>query len=179
MGKMGASGPSFDIIIGSGPNSAWPHHATSERVIKNNEPLLLDFGCFYKGYASDMTRTIFIGKPTDEYKKIYAIVESAHKAGLAAIRCGVSAFDADKACRDIISAAGYGDTYIHGTGHGIGLEIHENPYLNTKSKAVLKAGMAVTVEPGIYLAGKFGVRLEDSVLVTKKGCEILTIGETK
>ncbi len=174
MQGMGAKGPSFDLIVGFGPNSALPHHETSERRLKNNEAVLMDYGCVYRNYCSDITRTYFHGRPTDEFKKVHAIVAAAQKAGLARVRAGVKTRDVDAACRDTISDAGYGQYFIHGTGHGVGLEIHETPTLNTKSDEVLKAGMAVTVEPGIYLHGKFGVRIEDSVLVTKSGCEILT-----
>jgi Xaa-Pro aminopeptidase len=174
MQAMGAKGPSFNLIVGFGPDSALPHHITSERKLKNNEAVLLDYGCVYNHYCSDITRTYFHGKPTEEFKKVYAIVAASQKAGLAAVRGGAAARSVDKACRDVISDAGYGQYFIHGTGHGVGLEIHEFPRLNTKFEAVLRPGMAVTVEPGIYLHGKFGVRIEDSVLVTKTGCEILT-----
>lgn len=174
MQAMGAKGPSFNLIIGFGPDSALPHHETSERKLKNNEAVLIDYGCVYGNYCSDITRTYFHGKPDAEFKKVYDIVAASQKAGLAKVRAGVKTRDVDAACRSHISDAGYGQYFIHGTGHGVGLEIHEAPTLNTKSEEVLKAGMAVTVEPGIYLHGKFGVRIEDSVLVTKTGCEILT-----
>lgn len=174
MQRMGAKGPSFNLIVGFGPDSALPHHETSDRPLKKNETVLLDFGCVYNGYCSDITRTYFAGKPTAEFKKIYAIVETAQKAGLKKVKAGVNASAVDKACRDHIADAGYGQYFIHGTGHGIGLEIHEAPTLNSRSAEVLKPGMAVTVEPGIYLYGKFGVRIEDSVLVGRNGCEILT-----
>jgi len=174
MDCMGAQGPSFALIIGSGPNSALPHHSTSERKIRDNEALLLDFGCKYNNYCSDYTRTFFIGKPTDEFKKVHGIVQRSHDAGIKAVRAGAKCIAVDKVCRDLIVAEGYGDKFIHGTGHGLGLEIHEFPRLNQKCDATLKEGMAVTVEPGIYLHGKFGVRIEDTVLVTKTGCKILT-----
>ncbi len=174
MQAMGARGPSFSLIVGFGPDSALPHHDTSARPLGANEAVLLDFGCVYNGYCSDITRTYFHGKPDKEFKKIYSIVEAAQKAGVKKVRAGVKAAEVDKACRDYISDAGFGQYFIHGTGHGVGLEIHEAPTLNTKSRDTLRAGMAVTVEPGIYLPGKFGVRIEDSVLVKKGGCEILT-----
>jgi len=174
MQAMGASGNSFNLIIGFGPNSALPHHETSGRKLGNNEAVLIDYGCVYENYCSDITRTYFHGKPTEEFKKVYAIVAASQKAGVAAVKAGVKTRDVDSACRNYISDAGYGQYFIHGTGHGVGLEIHEAPTVNTKSEEVLKAGMAITVEPGIYLHGKFGVRIEDSVLVTKTGCEILT-----
>jgi len=171
---MGAKGPSFNLIIGFGPDSALPHHESSDRPLKNNEAVLIDYGCVYNGYCSDITRTYFHGKPDVEFKKVYAIVDAAQKAGVKKVKAGARTFDIDKACRDHIADAGYGQYFIHGTGHGVGLEIHESPTLNTKSKETLRAGMAVTVEPGIYLYGKFGVRIEDSVLVKNGGCEILT-----
>jgi Xaa-Pro aminopeptidase len=174
MQAMGAKGPSFNLIVGFGPDSAMPHHETSERRLKNNEAVLLDYGCVYGHYCSDITRTFFHGKPTEEFKKVYATVAASQKAGLAKVRAGVQARDVDAACRQVISDAGYGQYFTHGTGHGVGLEIHEFPRVNTKFEAVLRAGMAITVEPGIYLHGKFGVRIEDSVLVTRTGCEILT-----
>lgn len=174
MQSLGAKRPSFDIIVGSGPNSALPHHVTSKRQIKNNEVVLIDFGCVLEFYHSDMTRTIFLGKPDAEYKRVYQIVEQAQKKAISKVKEGSKARDIDKIARDYISDNGYGQYYVHGTGHGIGLEIHEAPALNTKSHDVLKQGMTVTVEPGIYLPGKFGVRIEDSILVTKTGSKILT-----
>ena len=174
MQAMGAKGPSFNLIVGFGPDSALPHHESSERPLKNNEAVLLDYGCVYNHYCSDITRTYFHGRPTEEFRKVYAIVDAAQKAGVKAVKAGVPARDVDKACRDHIAAAGFGQYFIHGTGHGVGLEIHEPPTLNTRSAEVLRAGNTVTVEPGIYLYGKFGVRIEDSVLVKKGGCEILT-----
>ena len=174
MQAMGAKGPSFNLIVGFGPHAALPHHETSERKLKNNEAVLMDYGCVYGNYCSDITRTIFHGKPTEEFRKVYAIVAASQKAGIAAVRAGAKTRAVDAACRDLIAAAGYGQYFIHGTGHGVGLEIHESPTLNTKSEEILKEGMTVTVEPGIYLPGNFGVRIEDSVLVKNSGCEILT-----
>ena len=174
MQSLGAKGPSFNMIVGFGPDSSMPHHETSERRLRNNEAVLLDYGCVYENYCSDITRTYFHGKPTEEFRKVYGIVAAAQKAGLARVKHGVRTRAVDSACRDLIADAGYGQYFIHGTGHGLGLEIHEFPRMNTVVEAVLRAGMTVTVEPGIYLHGKFGVRIEDSVLVTKTGCEILT-----
>lgn len=174
MQKMGASGKSFDLIVAFGPNSALPHHETSLRKLKKNEVVLIDFGCIYERYCSDMTRTFFYGKPNDEFLKVYDIVDKAQKMGIKAVKSGIAARTIDKICRDYISEKGYGQYFIHGTGHGVGLEIHEEPSLNTKSNAILKKGMTITVEPGIYLYGKFGIRIEDTVYVTSNGCEILT-----
>ncbi len=174
MQSMGAKGPSFNLIIGFGPHSALPHHVTSERRLRNNETVLIDYGCVYNNYCSDITRTWFHGRPGEEFRKVYSIVAASQKAGLAKVKAGVNSRAVDKACRDVISDAGYGQYFIHGTGHGIGLEIHEFPRVNTRADVTLRAGMAVTVEPGIYLPGRFGVRIEDSVLVTRTGREILT-----
>lgn len=174
MQGLGASGNSFNLIIGFGPDSALPHHETSERRLKNNEAVLIDYGCVYGGYCSDITRTFFHGRPTEEFRKVYSIVAASQKAGLAAVRAGAKARAVDSACRGLISDAGYGQYFTHGTGHGVGLEIHEPPTLNTRTQDTLRAGMCVTVEPGIYLYGKFGVRIEDSVLVTRTGGEVLT-----
>lgn len=174
MQEMGAKKSAFDIIVASGSNSALPHHVTSGRVIKKNEPVLVDFGCVYEFYHSDCTRTFFMGRPDGEFRRVYSIVKKSQKAGITKVKSGVKARDVDKACRDVIAGKGYGRYFIHGTGHGVGLEIHESPRLYVKSKSVLRSGMTVTVEPGIYLPGKFGVRIEDPVLVTAGGCEILT-----
>jgi Xaa-Pro aminopeptidase len=174
MQAMGASGNSFSLIVGFGPDSALPHHETGERRLKSNEAVLLDYGCVYGNYCSDITRTFFHGRPTEEFRKVYSIVAASQKAGLAKVRAGNRTRAVDSACRDLISDAGYGQYFTHGTGHGVGLEIHEAPTLNTRSEETLKAGMCVTVEPGIYLHGRFGVRIEDTVLVRKTGCEILT-----
>ncbi|HNT96871.1 MAG TPA: aminopeptidase P family protein [Elusimicrobiales bacterium] len=174
MQSMGATKTSFATIVGFGPNAAMPHHETSERRLKKNEAVLIDFGCVYKNYCSDMTRTFFYGKPDAEFRKVHAIVQKSHDLGIKAVRPGVSTIAVDKVCRDHIADAGYGQYFIHGTGHGVGLEIHEPPRLNTRYKGTLRKGMIVTVEPGIYLHGRFGVRIEDTVLVTGAGREILT-----
>lgn len=174
MQSMGAVGNSFSLIVGFGPNSALPHHETSDRKLKKNETVLMDYGCVYGNYCSDITRTYFHGRPTEEFRKVYSIVLASQKAGLKAVRPGAKTRAVDAACRDHIADAGYGQYFIHGTGHGVGMEIHEAPTLNPRSGETLRAGMTVTVEPGIYLNGRFGVRIEDSVLVTGKGCEILT-----
>ncbi|MCX7905480.1 MAG: aminopeptidase P family protein [Elusimicrobiales bacterium] len=175
MKKMGASERSFETIVAFGPNSALPHHETSERKLKNNEVVLIDFGCIYKRYCSDMTRTFFYGKPTDEFKKVYKIVEEAQKKGISTIKEGVLSNEIDKICREIISINGYGQYFTHGTGHGVGLEIHEEPWINPKTSTKLKEGMTITIEPGIYLYGKFGVRIEDTVYVRKNSHEVLTL----
>ncbi len=174
MQKLGASTRSFETIVGFGSNSALPHHHTSQRRLKKNEVVLLDFGCIYNRYCSDITRTFFYGNPDEEFKKIYAIVEKAQKQAVKYAKDGVKAKDVDKIARDIISENGYGQYFIHGTGHGVGLLIHEPPTLNPRSEDILKHGMSVTVEPGIYLYGKFGIRIEDTIYITKKNSKILT-----
>ncbi|MEF3280923.1 MAG: aminopeptidase P family protein [Elusimicrobiota bacterium] len=174
MQKLGASTRSFETIVGFGSNSALPHHETSERKLKKNEVVLIDFGCIYKRYCSDMTRTFFYGKATEEFRKVYSIVEKAQKEGIKAAKEGIFSNQIDKISRDIISENGYGQYFTHGTGHGVGLEIHEEPYLNTRSSTKLREGMVVTVEPGIYLYGKFGVRIEDTIYIRKKDSQVLT-----
>ena len=177
MRAMGAKGPSFDLIVAFGENGALPHHVTSERKLKDNEPILIDFGCVYGRYCSDITRTFFHGTPGDEYKKVYSIVQKSHDEAIKALKPGLSVKNTDKICRDIISDEGYGQYFIHSTGHGVGLEIHEAPAVSQRAdeKQLLKKGMSITIEPGIYLLGKFGVRIEDTVLITEDGCEVLTL----
>lgn len=175
MMKMGASSKSFETIVAFGPNSALPHHETSERKLKKNEVVLIDFGCIYKRYCSDMTRTFFYGKPNDEFIKVYRIAESAQKNAIKALREGINSNEIDKICREIISEHGYGQYFTHGTGHGVGLDIHEEPWINPRTSTKLTEGMTVTVEPGIYLYGKFGIRIEDTLYVKKDGADILTI----
>ncbi|MGC9070064.1 MAG: M24 family metallopeptidase [Elusimicrobiales bacterium] len=175
MMKMGASTRSFDTIVAFGENSALPHHETSERKLRRNEAVLIDFGCIYHRYCSDMTRTFFYGKPTEEFLKVYKTVELAQKKGIEAVKEGVLSDEIDKICRQTISEHGYGQYFIHGTGHGVGLDIHEDPTLNPKTSIKLLQGMTITIEPGIYLYGKFGVRIEDTVCVRKDGCEIMTV----
>jgi Xaa-Pro aminopeptidase len=174
MQKLGAQTRSFETIIAFGPNSALPHHETSERKLKKNEVVLMDFGCIYKRYCSDITRTFFYGKPTDEFLKVYSIVEKAQKEAVNFAKEGILSNEVDKIARDIISENGYGQYFIHGTGHGVGLDIHEEPYINTRSSVKLQKGMTITVEPGIYLYGKFGVRIEDTIYITKNKPLILT-----
>ncbi|MBI4056869.1 MAG: aminopeptidase P family protein [Elusimicrobia bacterium] len=175
MQKMGAEGVAFELIVASGPNSALPHHRSSEKVIKKNEAVVIDFGCTYKLYRSDMTRTVFTGKKPDPlFQKIYGIVERSQKEGIRRVSAGKTGGEIDQVCRDIIVQEGYGDKFIHSTGHGVGVDIHEAPRVGPKSEEKLSPGMVITVEPGIYLLGKFGVRIEDTLLVTDKGSQLLT-----
>lgn len=167
--SLGAEGLSFPSIVVSGVNSNQPHGVPSDKKICEGEFLTIDIGAVYKGYCGDMTRTVALGYATDEMKEVYDVVLRSQLAGLEAVKAGVRCFDVDKVCRDIIVDAGYGDYYIHGTGHGVGTEVHEAPTLNTKSDELLFENQAVTVEPGIYLPDKFGVRIEDLAIVTSFG----------
>jgi Xaa-Pro aminopeptidase len=165
----------FDIIVASGYRAALPHATAGKRILKNNDAVIVDFGAEYEGYFSDVTRTSFIGhRSTQKARKIYDTVLSAQQAAIDLIRPNVRAKDVDAAARKVISKAGYGRYFGHGTGHGVGLMIHEMPTVSPKSEDILKEGMIFTVEPGIYIPGWGGVRIEDMVLVTKAGCRVLT-----
>lgn len=174
MRQLGASGASFDFIIASGYRSAMPHGVASDKVIQKGETLTMDFGCYYNHYVSDMTRTVHVGQVTDEEREIYDIVLRSNQALIDAAKAGLSRIDFDRIPRQIINDAGYGPYFSHGIGHGIGLDIHEIPYFG-KSEEPIKAGMVLTDEPGIYLDGKYGVRIEDDILITDTGCELLTL----
>lgn len=175
MRRRGASATSFDTIVGSGPRGAMPHGVASDKTIAAGELVVLDWGCIVDGYCSDQTLTVSVGEPSDpDAKKVFEIVRQAQAASIAATAPGVPMVEIDKAGRDVIDAAGYGEYFGHGTGHSLGLEIHEEPRANTVSKAIAKPGMVFTIEPGIYLPGRFGVRLEDIILVTPTGHEVLT-----
>ncbi|MCX7771882.1 MAG: aminopeptidase P family protein [Clostridia bacterium] len=165
MKKFGAKGPSFETIVAAGERSAMCHGTASDNVIKKGDAIVLDFGVIYRNYCSDMTRTIFIGEPSSELKKIYEIVLKAQMTALESLYSGMKAFDADKIARDIITEAGYGKAFGHSLGHGVGIEIHEDPRLSTKSEDTLVNGMVFTVEPGIYVEGLGGVRIEDMVVL--------------
>lgn len=170
---QGSTGPSFEPLICFGANCAEPHHVSDASVLKEGDAVILDVGLTWQSYCSDMTRTVFLGKATDEQKRVYDLVRAANAAGRAAVRPGVAMRDIDRAARKVIEDAGYGPYFIHRTGHGIGLEVHEYPDVSASSDAVAKPGMIFSVEPGIYLPGKFGVRVEDLVAVTEDGCETL------
>ena len=173
MKKLGAAGPSFPTIIGSGPNSALCHYATGERVLQEGDSLVMDFGCILDSYCSDITRTIVIGHASDKYKSIYEILKKAQQLAIEKVKPGVKACEIDAAARSYIAEMGFGDYFIHRTGHGIGLEVHELPYITETSERVLKPGMVFSIEPGIYLEGEFGIRIEDLVMVTEDGVEVL------
>ncbi len=173
MRKMGAEGPSFESIVAGGPNGAMPHAVPSGRKLKKGEPIVIDMGLILDGYCSDMTRTVVLGTPDGRTVELFRLVRKAQLAGIKRIRDGVAAKEADRAARDIISDAGYGAQFGHGLGHGVGLAVHEAPSLNRRSRKKLKSGMVVTVEPGIYIPGWGGIRLENMVAVTKNGCHVL------
>lgn len=161
------------VIVASGPSSAHPHHFTSERMIEANDVVLLDLGASTEGYGSDITRTYWLGSPDPEAERVYEVVNRARAAGIAAARTGALAGDVDRAARDVITRAGFGEAFVHRTGHGLGLEIHEQPYLVAGSRERLETDMVHSVEPGIYLHGRFGVRLEDIVVVEPEGARRL------
>jgi len=165
---------SFTPIVAGGKNSANPHHASSNYKIKENDSIMMDIGCIYNGYCSDLTRTYFLGKINTKFMKIWDIVKASQNAVLNAVKAGLPLAWADKTARDIIEQAGYRDNFIHTTGHGVGIEIHEMPSLAANAEGVFLTSMAVTVEPGIYIPGKFGIRIEDTILITDNGCEVLT-----
>ncbi|MGI6065907.1 MAG: M24 family metallopeptidase [Bacillota bacterium] len=176
--KQGASGPSFPSIVAGGPRSSLPHAVPSSRVIEKGDFVLFDFGACFEGYCSDMTRTVVVGEPSVKQQEIYQIVQKAQESALNAVQPGIKGKDLDMVARKVIEDAGYASFFGHGLGHGVGLEIHEEPSVSVKSEKVLEPGNIITIEPGIYLPDWGGVRIEDTVVVREKGCEILT-GFTK
>lgn len=175
MRRLGASGPSFDTIVASGPNGAKPHARPSSRPIGRGELVVIDFGAVVDGYCSDCTRTFCVGAPaTAELARVVEVVEASQRAGVAAVAAGVEASSVDQACRDLIGEAGWAEAFVHGTGHGVGLDIHEWPRVGPGSAETLPEGSVVTVEPGVYLVGIGGARIEDTVVVEAGGCRALT-----
>lgn len=174
MYKNGAQGLSFDPIVVSGPNTSMPHGVAGSRVIQPGDFLTMDFGVLYQGYCSDTTRTVAFGYATEEMKKVYSVVLKAQREAIAATRAGVTGCEIDGIARKVISDSGYGDYFGHGYGHSLGLEIHESPNMNQRNQEPLPAGAVCSAEPGIYLPGKFGVRIEDVTVLTPDGCENLT-----
>jgi Xaa-Pro aminopeptidase len=174
MRRRGASAMSFDPIVASGPNGAKPHARPSTRRVQPGELVVLDFGCIVDGYCSDMTRTVSVGDPGEEARDLWYLVAASQRAGRDAVRAGVACADVDQASRAVIEAAGLGEAFVHGTGHGVGLEIHEAPRVARRAPGTLEPGAVVTVEPGVYLPGVGGVRIEDTVVVTQDGAVALT-----
>ena len=174
MRRRGADGKAFDFIVASGERGAMPHGRASDKVIQSGELVTIDFGALKNGYHSDETVTIACGKPENRAREIHSIVRTAHDLAIDAVRPGINCKDLDEVARSYIRDKGYGDYFGHGLGHGIGLEIHEMPTLSPRSTMVLEEGMVITVEPGIYIPGFGGVRIEDTVVVTGDGCRVIT-----
>jgi Xaa-Pro aminopeptidase len=175
MKRRGGDRVAFDTIVASGPRAALPHGAASDKRLQERETVVLDFGVRYQGYHSDETKTLLLSRPDAEQKKVYEIVRRAQEKALKTIRPGVGFRQIDAAARGVIARAGYGEFFGHGTGHGVGLAIHEPPTLSPRARGVAEEGMVFTVEPGIYIPGWGGVRLEDMIRVTERGCEKLTV----
>lgn len=174
MRRKGASGPAFDTIIASGPRGALPHAHASDRAVGKNELVVCDLGAILRGYSSDLTRTVFVGRAPSEVRRWYSAVLRAQEAARNVLQSGVSAQRVDGAARKTLQRAGLGRQFVHSTGHGLGLEVHETPRLARGQKEILRAGMVVTIEPGVYIEGKGGIRIEDDALVTPNGAEYLT-----
>ena len=174
MRMLGATKPSFETIVASGPNSSRPHARPSARVISEGDLVVIDFGAVVDGYCSDMTRTLAVGEVSDTALRMLEVVTAAQAAGVASVRPGIAAREVDAACRAVIAEAGWADAFSHGTGHGVGLDIHEAPGVGSTSDATLVVGDVLTVEPGVYLPDHGGVRVEDTVVVTADGCRPLT-----
>jgi len=170
---LGADGDSFNPIVASGPNSALPHAVSSDREFQDGDFVVMDFGAQYQGYHADMTRTVAIGSVTDRHREVYAVVQEAQKRGCDAARAGMTCRELDDVTRNYISDKGFGDYYVHGTGHGIGLEVHTMPRVSQISDDTLLENYVVTIEPGIYIPEWGGVRIEDDVIIRKDGCEVL------
>ena len=170
----GASETAFETIVASGPNSALPHARPGSRKIQRGELLLIDVGAVYDGYRSDMTRTFSLGEPSPKETEIWQVVQQAQQLGVEAVRAGATTGEIDAVCRETINVAGWGDAFMHSTGHGVGLDIHEQPSVSANTRDVLEVGEVITVEPGIYLADVAGVRLEDTVLVQADSCQPFT-----
>ncbi len=178
MRQAGAEGPSFNTIVASGKNGALPHAVPTDKPLGNNSAVTIDMGLIVDGYCSDMTRNFVVGTPDETYRRIHRIVRKAQLAGIAAVKPGVLMKEVDKAARKIIVDSGHGKHFGHALGHGVGLAVHEAPSLSFRSRRKLQPGMIVTVEPGIYVPGWGGVRLENMVVVRKDGCEILNSDTT-
>lgn len=174
MRKLGAEKPAFETIVASGPRSALPHASPTSKTLTVNELLLIDMGAVRDGYCSDMTRMAFLGRPSAKVRRLYGAVLEAQLAAIAAVRAGITAGAIDSVARRVLKGQGLAEAFVHSTGHGLGLEIHERPRLGRQDRTRLQAGMAITVEPGVYLQEFGGIRIEDTVVVTRTGCEVLT-----
>ena len=174
MKRGGSSRPAFDTIVASGPNGAYPHAGVTERAFQEGELITVDFGATYQGFCSDMTRTMWLGQLDEKSQRIFSVVKEAHDRALAAVRPGYTGSEVDKVARDFIAENGYGEYFNHSLGHGVGLEVHENPGLRRESQTVLQAGMTATIEPGVYIPGVGGCRVEDLVYLTPDGREVLS-----
>jgi Xaa-Pro aminopeptidase len=172
--KAGAEGMSFPTIIAGGTRSSLPHGRASEAAISSRGFVVCDFGVILAGYCSDMTRTVYVGRPTDEAGRIYEAVRQAQQAAIEAVRPGIPVGDVDRVARKLLKKSNLDRYFTHSTGHGVGLEIHEPPRIATGQAEILRPGMVITIEPGVYIPGKFGVRIEDMVVVTERGCQVLT-----
>ena len=171
--ELGADKTWDRFIVASGERGSMPHGMASDKTIASGELITFDIGCFYQGYSSDLTRTIAFGEVTEKHKEIYEVVYQAQKRAVEQAKAGMTGKDLDAICRDYITEAGYGEQFKHGTGHGLGLDVHENPSVSFRNDKALKEGACVTIEPGVYIAGFGGVRIEDDVILTKDGCQIL------
>jgi Xaa-Pro aminopeptidase len=171
--KNGAEEVCFTLVA-SGPNGAFPHHHSKNRKLKKGDSIIIDIGASFKGYKSDITRVVHLGEPDTEVLRVYAAVKKANEYAISAVKPGVTAESIDTVARRFLVEAGYGEAFVHRTGHGIGLDVHEPPWIMAGNKTVLQTGMAFSIEPGVYLTGKFGVRVEDIIVVTDKGVRNLT-----
>ncbi len=174
MREQGAESMSFDIIVAAGPNAALPHHRPDDTPLERGQPLIIDMGARLEGYCSDLSRTVCLGPPDDQFKRVYDLVLGAQETAIAAVQSGMSGHDGDKLARDVIEKAGHGDQFGHGTGHGVGLLIHENPRVSRNAKSELTDGTIFTIEPGVYIPGWGGVRIEDIVVMEKGRARDLT-----
>jgi Xaa-Pro aminopeptidase len=173
--EHGAQGLSFDPIVARGPNASMAHYNRTDGVLQERDSLLIDFGCRYRGYCSDMTRTFFLGEPSEEERRLYEIVRRSQEAGEEAVRPGVPAEEVDRAARKVIEDAGYGEYFNNRVGHGIGMAVHEAPFIMEGNKRLLEPGMSFSIEPGIYIPGRIGIRIENIVVVTDGGCRPMNV----
>jgi Xaa-Pro aminopeptidase len=174
MRELGAEGPSFDTIVGSGPNAALPHHRAGDRIIQNGEPIVIDMGAKYQGYCSDLTRTFCIGTPDETFRKVYDTVFTAQQTAISLVEQEMTGTDCDLIARNVIEEAGYGEQFGHSLGHGVGLAVHEYPRVSPNSHDILKNDMVFTIEPGIYIPGWGGVRIEDIITLQNNSAKVLS-----